>query len=348
MLRESQFPMKRPTAAAGGLYLALAATLLAIGATGGVLLASRPPEALSTPTLPDSVPVVSEPFRDPHDVQLRITYRSFDLSVGFEGRVTRLSCRPGVAWKSGGTPLSVDGRAVYAIATATPLWRSLTEGDRGPDVVAIQRELRHFDLGLAVTGVIDTPTLEAWSAVLRLSDRTRAIDPTTVIWLPQRSTSVSQCNVGLGTVVSSNESVATSNAQVESVQVSSTPTQHLPGDRLLLVGGVEIAVGRDGVSSDESKFEALAQDPAVRAADDGSGTISVGATWQLAQSVPVAAVPPTSLIDPATASPCVEDGSGAAIPVDILSSRAGRAIVQIRMQPWPQSVRVYPSLTRCS
>lgn len=62
---------------------------------------------------------------------------------------------------------AVSGRPVLVMASDVPLYRDLVEGDRGPDVLALQKWLQGLGYSLGVTGVFDPGTENALKNLYR-------------------------------------------------------------------------------------------------------------------------------------------------------------------------------------
>lgn len=82
------------------------------------------------------------------------------------GRVTAVSVASGSHIEANQPLLSVDGRPMIAVAGSQPFWRSLSQGDTGPDVLELERLLEEagYSPGI-VDGSFTVSTragLEAW------------------------------------------------------------------------------------------------------------------------------------------------------------------------------------------
>lgn len=128
------------------------ATLVCAGVFMYAWLIGRPVPVEVEPTRGDQYAVVEGvDFDGNQPAVLRVTLEPGGtvLAPGETGLVTEVAVRPGDEITQGTRIFSVDGAGVYAYLSDSPLYRSLGVGDKGPDVMTVQRFLASV-LGIEV------------------------------------------------------------------------------------------------------------------------------------------------------------------------------------------------------
>ncbi|WP_238358485.1 MULTISPECIES: hypothetical protein [Micromonospora] len=80
-------------------------------------------------------------------------------AMGPSSVVTKVPVRKGDRIREGQVLLERSGEPLFALALRFPLYRDLTTGAQGPDVVEVQRALRRTGYSAPTTGVLDGTTL---------------------------------------------------------------------------------------------------------------------------------------------------------------------------------------------
>lgn len=80
---------------------------------------------------------------------------------GYRSVVTALAAT-GSKVTTGTVLARVSGRPLIAVVTSEPLYRDMVLGDRGPDVLGVEKALAAAELITRTDGVLDTTTLAAW------------------------------------------------------------------------------------------------------------------------------------------------------------------------------------------
>jgi hypothetical protein len=345
-----------------GILAVTAIAVLAIGVTASWLFLNPPvPSSLEKPEKLTTVPITYRDFTDDRVVPLTVT-RDPDVRVQSPtgGRVTKIACTPGAKFVSGKQVLSVDGRPLIALATATPLWRSLSDGARGADVSALQRELKRLHGAVSVTGIIDSQTVAAVAKLFGVAGgtepRSGLIPIDRILWIPQPISPVSSCGVGLGETVTVGEAIATLAGKVTRVAASSVPSDIAPGPRTLTVGSVTIDVDAKSTVTDAAALEKLrpsidassagASDAGGSGAADQADPRIVNGQLSLKTAAEVAVVPPAAIYDIDGDAGCVWS-SGKPYAVQIVGSELGRTYIQIAGDAMPKTVAI-ASRTRSS
>lgn len=332
-------------AIAGLACLALAALGVAVGLAAAP---GREPAVLSQTDSAQTIPVVVQAFTDDRDVTLRVDYATgVQLHTSRAGRITRARCTPGKSWKSGTTPVWIDGAPVMALATRVPLWRDLRTGDRGPDVSALQDELSRLGQDQQTTGVVGPQTLRNWSRQLGLSRPAALIAASSVIWLPSPATIIADCQVQLGAQSEANAPLATAQSTVASIQVAQLPDDAVAGPRQLMSGDVVAQVDDSGVVTAEDQARQLAASDELRAAAASDGQFAPSARWTLREPLDVAPVPPGALVGLGQEQVCVVSADGEPVPVTIVASLAGRSLVSFGSQAPPAQIQTAPDANSC-
>jgi hypothetical protein len=159
---------------------------------------------------------------------------------GWSGTVTAVYVEAGAGLTQGQRVLAIDGVDRVAFASATPFYRQLESGDRGPDVAALQ-EL------LLATGFIDAVPADAeflsfatslavgaFNESLGAGD-SRVFDPATVVWLPYAPFVVESLDLEVGAPAPGPGSVIASGP---ATLVSATFEAQNPAEPIVLDPGV--------------------------------------------------------------------------------------------------------------
>lgn len=313
-----------------GTTMLAALILVAAGGTAGFLL--RPAEApsdLGAATELDSAPVVAEAFDDERNVQVALNISpTLDLAFGRSGTVTASECVPDGTLESGEVLARVDDDPVVGLATSVPLYRDLSQGQRGADVRALQKELERLGLLSSADGVYGWQTAQAVRQLFRdagVRHPDGRLSREDVVWMPAAEVVVDDCAVLPGSSVSSGGVFAEVSGALESARVESMPDSPLPGERLLTVSGVTGPVDEDGFVDDEEFLRELADTSAARSAQQGEDE-PVSGSLALAEPVDAFSVPPGALVGTADGEGCLEAG-GSLYAVRVVGSSLGGAVV---------------------
>lgn len=321
--------------------------VLAIGLGAGAVLVHVPaPSVLAGTGVPSIVPVVERELDDARTVGITLeSVPAQPLVVLRDGRVTASSCVPGRVIASGDSPLSVDGAELVALATATPLWRDLTVGDRGADVTALTELLHDADMLTSAVGTLDEDVLDAAASLSGSLVTDGRVDHTAVLWLPADETTVTTCEAPVGTLVGTGDAIATLPARLTSARLADLPADAVVGPRELVVDGTTITL--DGSDVTEAGLAELTGTASYRQAATGETGTELTAQWRLTEPVPVAVVPPAAVTGAGTGSTCVVDDEGVTHEVTVVGSQLGQTFVRIDGQA-PARVTTAPGAARCT
>lgn len=325
-------PRRRTVLAAAGVILLATAAVVAAWAAGQTAL---PPD-LGTAAPVASLSVPYEDFDDAHTVDLTATLQeSPGLTSRTSGILTGSSCTPGATIDSGRAAFVVDRLPVIALATAQPLIRPVTTGDRGPDVRELQDAFAALGFEGAVDGVVGPQTLRFFDQLRRAAvadaPRVDAIDPAALVWLPSASVAVTDCPVAVGGDVEPGTALAALPPTLTGLRVGTAPTALPLAARTLTLDGVAAEVAPDGVVDPES-WDALAATASFRAYALAPDDVVLSGSLRLRDAVRVARLPPSLLRDTADGRVCVRD-DGAAYLGDLVSSDLGYTLVRFDDPP---------------
>jgi pyruvate/2-oxoglutarate dehydrogenase complex dihydrolipoamide acyltransferase (E2) component len=257
------------------------------------------------------------------------------------GTVTESSCRAGVVVPSGAPIARVNGRAVVGLSTGVPLWRDITVGLTGSDVVGLRRELGRLRL------LISTESSAADATLIRTANRVAQTGQGVVLaknafaWLPSPSTTPTTCDAPVGTVTQPASPLLTARPRVTAIRVSGLPPDALPGDRNLVLGSVEVPAPKEAVTDPAAIARLVAtREYAQFVATDGK--LPLRGDWRLASPTRVAVLPPSTIIVSGNTT-CVAVGGKGRV-VTIVSSSLGRSVVTFAA-PWPDRVDADPDRT---
>lgn len=322
----------RPAAAsASPMGKALLAMLVivaaAVGATVAVFTVPAPaPASLSDPTPLVWAPVSTQPFFDERAVDITVTKGAPAALVAPSGGVVTASrCGSGASVASGTSPFALDGQGVLALASAVPMWRDLNTGDSGSDVTALGAELHRLGVlsepGTTVDEALQTAFRRALEAAGIAPAKVVGIPRRLVVWIPASTVRLQGCEAAIGSTVPSGAAMATVAATVSGASVAPWPADLVAGDRVLVVGATEVAIGADGVVPG-AELTKLAQ----LAAPQGSSEAPLKARLKLTQPQQVLSVPPASVVIDG-ARRCLIDESERVLGVTVLGSELGQTFV---------------------
>ena len=276
----------------------LAALLLSSGLAGGFLLTrSRIPQSLESKTAAGSMKVTSTRFDDSRSVQLTLTLGSSSTIVSpVSGTVTSTACTKGATVTSGSAPIAVDAVPQLALNTATPPYRRLTSGTRGPDARALNDALRALGYVAPDSDWFVWDSIVAYNALADSVGARRitkeggwAIDPSFFIWLPASAVTVADCRAAVGRQITQGADLFVTSAMpvkatfpnaqtAQSAQSgqSSQSTQSsaaIAGDRIISINKQDIPVPAGTTElTDQTAMAAITSSAEYRLAAMGGGT----------------------------------------------------------------------------
>ena len=320
-----------------------ACSLLAIGVLTGAVITSMTvkaaPREISEPR-DQVVSVTVAEVDDSRLVPLNVTMTEFDpLRINTMGTVTAVACRPGRTLNSGDVLGAIDGKPLRLLATSVPPWRDLRRGDRGPDVSAVQVELRRLGFDVADTGRADTATALAvrqWLADgdtqlwarLTGGDTSLVLPLEAVVWSPKVAVTPITCGLRLGAAMAAGDAALTPAPEISQVTIDGYVSV-LPGrSRTLTIGSVTVPVEEGGTVTADDALRALVSTPEFTAwllATDENRRLE--GTLALDSPVLAASVPPAAVVGAASDQPCLIGADGSVTPVVVVSSQLGLTLV---------------------
>ncbi|WP_244942577.1 peptidoglycan-binding protein [Streptomyces sioyaensis] len=262
--------------------IALVAAVTATAATGGVILLTnngkdaaadggRAKGPAHTTEITRTDLVVSKSVDGHLDYAQRRAVKS-----PVEGTVTK-AARPGRTVSLGQPLYERDARPVVLLYGATPMFRAMKAGDRGPDVLQLERNLR--DLGFGSRLYVDTrydaateAAVKAWQKSLGLTDANGRIGKGDLVF--QRGpVRVVAADAALADAVGPSDTVLTVASTTPVVRASLDAT-----DRALAANGTKVEVAMPSGGTRRGKVSGVATpesaDSAEGAAPGGSGAPS--------------------------------------------------------------------------
>lgn len=325
--------------------------IFAAGVTAGWLwFTADPPPSLASSGPAKKAPVNYQEYADARGVGLQVeSVDESTLEVGLAGRVTSSECAPGNVLQSGSRLASIDGRPLLALATSSPLWRELREGDTGDDVTALQKELARLGYSMTSDGVVGPRTLTAFAQLMeRAGDRSfdsENVDVARIVWLPSESVTIGSCDAQTGTRLEAGGALASVAARITQVSVIDPVPEVLDVERTLTVDSVTVPLVA-GAVTDRSALDQLAATPtfalrregSVRHAEnDGVGAASISGTVAFSKPLVVGVVPPSAVRLITGGAGCVATEEGP-VPVTIVGSQLGQTFVLFGDDQKPASV----------
>jgi len=322
------------------------------GVAGGLLLQRvNPPEGLAPAVEPSVAPVTQQSFDDTRPVT--VTFRSnpdIPLVVRAVGTVTRLS--DSSVLTSGKPVLWVDARPVVGLATSEPLYRDLEYGDSGTDVAALNAELKRLGYDVPSSDEFTTASRDAWRKLLTgvgVADPGWMFSVADTLWLPGQSVTISAWRVSRGAPVPGDGTVAVIPGAILGGDVALMDTSAPPaGPLVLTVLGVSLPVDGVGTVTDATFLAGVGATTQYQwAVPDADGQRQMPGTVRLATPITVLTVPPVAVFALVGRDGCVQSGDQA-IPVTVVGSSLGTALIQTRDHSVPTEVAIGTGITKTS
>jgi Putative peptidoglycan binding domain len=264
--------------------LAGAAVLVAATATGGAVVMSSAKQATAAAQEPpvNTATVERGKLSDMVSQYGILTYRArsdgspYSVVNRARGTYTKLP-NAGDEVDCGDVLYRVDDKPVLLLCGSTPAYRSLAEGDSGPDVAELNANLVH--LGYATRAQLDPSSdrfsSETASAVEKLQsklgeDRTGSLDLGRAVFLPE-SVRIATVTGELGGSAGPGAQVAQATSDTLEVQVALDPSQQdevKRGDRAQIT-----LPGNNSVTGKVDRLGRVAQVPAGQNTGAGAATI---------------------------------------------------------------------------
>jgi hypothetical protein len=329
---------------------------LACIAVGGIATAAimwnDPPEILGAKPVGGSAAVEMMQYSDPMTVSLNITKQDAQsLKSPTNGIVSSSKCKEDAQLKSGQSMFGVNGVPMIALATSVPMWRDIVAGNSGPDVVAMATELKRLgafdgDVHAAANYVLFS-AFKSFATKLGVPSSSipaNTIPMSSVMWIWSPTVTVASCAVSVASQVTMGQDMAALNTPLVSASISTDVSNATPGDRTLMVDGIEIApVDKDGKITDPTALATLAAAPGIKAAaqsQDPSSLSMIQGQWTLTTPMDVASIPASSVHVDSNNMACVV-GDGKPMNVNVVSSQLGSSYVVFDGNA-PQKVSLNP------
>jgi peptidoglycan hydrolase-like protein with peptidoglycan-binding domain len=357
MGKDAQMRLARPASGAKSprawtLWGLVVVTALAAGVGLGVVVvapAHAPAEWQATNNGQGTVGLTPQQFTDGRQQTVVLNVgEGRQASSPASGVVTALSCVVGEQVRSGQVVGSIDGVDRVLLATAIPLWRDLTVGDRGPDVDALQAELTRLGYPTESKGVVDNSTLTAARELLQKASAPRSpaqpsVSSTTLsaasfVWAASAVMTATSCPAIVGRPIQIGDPLITFGISVPSARILPA-NGALPGVRVMSLNGRAVAVPANGNITDTAALSALQLLPPASGSTTTSGNVgsaspdgssgpptAVQVTTTLATPVTAYSVPSTSVVGP-TDKACVVTSSGAAAAIRVVAATLGKTMI---------------------
>lgn len=286
--------------------------------------------AAAAPVAAVVVPVAREDVRAEASVSVSLGEApGFELTVTGQGTVTTPPT-VGAVLDAGAEVLRVDDRPIRAMVADAPLWRALSPGDTGPDVVRLQEHLAalgYYD-GAAdgAFGAGLRRAVEAFNTDAGLGRRVPAFDPATVVWVGPEPLTVHEVLTTAGASITPGTAVARGPARPDAVTVTE-PQGGIAGlgdftsGATLAVADVEVPYV-PGSGAVEPAPDVAAVSDALAPGTEGIARVSA------VEARPVAVVPASALVQGADGTVCLY-GAADARPVAVTPVGGGVGSAQL-------------------
>lgn len=302
-----------------------------------VMMSSGVPDVLQSGSRVSLFPVSERMLDDSRTVALTVEMGDpLVLRSGTEGTVTGVSAKPGSIMASGDTVFEVEGRPVVALAMASPLWRELSQGDKGEDVAAMQRALADLGYEIAVDGEIGNHTLRAVADLQGIKSETDLrefgfISPGMFFWLPAKSVTVRKVRLSVGQKIAAADEAVELDSDIRSISVAQMPSDLIDAEHVVVFDGQEFAVDTSGKLADPSaeNLALIRQTPVFKewekTTGENKGQLSV--PLKLKNEIRALSVSPSVVYGLEGNMGCVSDGQRS-YKVKVVGSELGQTYVQ--------------------
>lgn len=264
-------------------------------------------------------------FRDQKEAVVELSSSGlWEAKAPASGVLRKNACAPGTQINSGKFVALVDDNPILAIHTASPLFRDLTIGTIGDDVLQLNNELARL-------GKLSNPTKTySWASANALKALTSEEDKSdhsfdtlplsSVIWIPSEQVMVSTCPSQIGATISPENVLFTTNITSSSLKLT-IPDGALKGARIAVLGDKNAPITEDGSVSDPEFLKAFFNSPRYQQyIKDPKNNLTL--TTKLAEALPASGVPASAIYNASDNTGCILL-EGKPQRVNIVSSQFG-------------------------
>ncbi|NMM93759.1 peptidoglycan-binding domain-containing protein [Bifidobacterium oedipodis] len=283
--------------------------------------------------MPDTVETSHQKFTDERTVEITFENSAEQSVIGrMSGTVSANLCIPGQVVESGNQLMSVDGRPIIALHTSTPLYRDISIGDAGPDVMALQQELARLGYNTEGNGNFGWRTANGVSQLLERAGRNHPaeqIGPTDTIWIPDATVIPTQCLAPLNTALSDGTEIMKTGGQLTAVTFP-LPSDLREGKRRLTLFGVATSIDdvADSTITDQTFLNEVTASDEYKTFLADQGGKKPTATLALEQPIDTIQVPPSAIVGQSGNRACVSPNGKRVVPVTVIGSSLGVALIQ--------------------
>ncbi len=259
-------------------------------------------------------------------VNVKVTPRAPEEVHGsVDGVVTAVKVSVGQTVATGTPMMTVSGVTVISYVADAPLYRPLTLGDTGADVVqmsAMLHQLGYLSASAAASSTYGAPQAAAVKLLQKAAGAT--IDGTftlaLVAWVPSASTTVSEIRAVVGSSVADGATLVTTSAEGDAVAVTTADDQAVTPT--FSAGPLEFNAGThhstvksldmtgDEVTALTAELRAAADANEISSQTQDDGTVFNGVIASLAEPRRVGVVPSTALYATPNGAFCVFEQKG--------------------------------------
>ena len=310
------------------LLLAVIVSIALSVAACSLLLPDRAPALLSDATPIRQAPISIQSYSGRHQVTLMAAMTAKTTLTGNASGIVTADYS-GTDLKSGRPALRVNDRAVIALHTVIPLYRDLSIGDNGDDVLALNTELNRL-------GYRSTPGSSNYSAQTKLGWRQVMIEAgnpsdgslhlADILWIPTQTASVSSWNGVIGSTLSPSSSWGEVPGTLTRLTVkNATPADT---DQTLSLFGLTTTLKAGSTSVDDPSWcTQIAQTDGFQAAAQSDMSTGLTASLTLPKPIDTWRVPAAAVLTKRDGHTCIVSEKKT-IPVAIIASELGASLVQ--------------------
>ncbi|WP_435298835.1 peptidoglycan-binding domain-containing protein [Timonella sp. A28] len=347
----------------------LTGSLLLLSGVGvGVLIApEQTPAAFTTNDTAETFPVSYREFTDEQSVKVKPTVtKEVKLRTKANGQITDTDCDAGTPIKSGTSIFTINDTPLLSIHTKTPLWRDLTRGVKGKDVLALQKELKR--LGYTISpdgeyGYVTRAAIKDLQKKIGVEKPSGDLNISAVMWLPNQQDMVKSCDAGLGAEVPADGLVTVSGglSSLRVVEAASATAEDAALDVSGGTGDVEnvsldaeaaqrqltfqdftAAIKDNGVVKDREFLKAIQKSDEYIGWQRSNGEDDITLKTELVEPLQTGAVPPGTLYNVSGKTACIL-ADGQPQSVTIVSSSLGNSLVAFAENKTPKNVEIAPA-----
>ncbi|RSX56149.1 peptidoglycan-binding domain 1 protein [Bifidobacterium dolichotidis] len=309
----------------------IVAVALAVGACA-LWLPDRAPSLLAQAHAMRTGPAAIQQYTDAKEVNvIPVVAADREILSNSSGVVTTSSDVNEL--RSGATAFTVNNRAVIALHTETPLYRSIQENDEGQDVLALNNELARLGYASSLGSTKYTAATKLGWKQLMLESGTKCdgqLDLADTLWIPEETVSIAGWTAQQGTVV--NQGAPVGKIPGGLVKMTVRNGQPSDRDRTITICNIATTLPANSIDITDGKVLAdIAASEAYRNMQESDRAAGISAKLMMSEPFDVLRVPAAAVFNIEDTKACIavqQHNKLEPIAVTIVNGELGTSYVQ--------------------